>query len=141
MYGSIGMRFMEMDAASHDQHIAYVSHISHVTSFVLATTVLEMEKSASTIFDLAGSGFESTVRLAKSSPDMWTPIFAQNADYVCEALDAYIRNIAEFRNMIARGVQGDLHATMERANKIRRILEGMNSQNHTHLSHDTIRKE
>jgi prephenate dehydrogenase len=128
MYSTVGMRFMEMDAAGHDRHVAYVSHISHVTSFVLATTVLEMEKSASTIFDLAGSGFESTVRLAKSSPDTWTPIFLQNAPNVCEALEAYIRNLTEFKTMIARSERTTLHATMEKANKIRRILDGMNSQ-------------
>ncbi len=140
MYEAVGMRCMTMDAADHDRHAAYVSHISHVTSFVLATTVLEMEKSASTIFDLAGSGFESTVRLAKSSPDMWTPIFLQNAAFVCEALDAYIRNITEFRNEIARGGRDELRSTMESANRIRRILAGMNSQNHTGEP-DTIGKE
>jgi prephenate dehydrogenase len=126
IYGLVGMRLLTMDAQSHDLHVAYVSHISHITSFVLATTVLEIEKNTSTIFDLAGSGFESTVRLAKSSPDMWTPIFIQNATFVCEALDAYIRNITHFKEMIETGSRQALHTTMKQANEIRRVLSGLN---------------
>ncbi len=126
MYDTVGMRMLTMEADTHDLHVAYVSHISHITSFVLATTVLEIEKNTSTIFDLAGSGFESTVRLAKSSPDMWTPIFMQNATFVCKALDAYIRNITHFKEMIETGEQQGLHRTMEQANEIRRVLSGMN---------------
>jgi prephenate dehydrogenase len=127
MYDIVGMRLLTMDADTHDLHVAYVSHISHITSFVLATTVLEIEKNTSTIFDLAGSGFESTVRLAKSSPDMWTPIFMQNATFVCRALDAYIRNITHFKEMIETGKHQALHTTMEQANEIRRVLSGMNN--------------
>ena len=126
IYGIVGMRLLTMDAQSHDLHVAYVSHISHITSFVLATTVLEIEKNTSTIFDLAGSGFESTVRLAKSSPDMWTPIFMQNATFVCEALDAYIRKITHFKEMIESGSHQALHTTMKQANEIRRVLYGLN---------------
>ena len=135
VYTTIGMRLLSMDAVDHDRHVAYVSHISHITSFVLATTVLEIEKSTSTIFDLAGSGFESTVRLAKSSPDMWAPIFGHNAEFVCEALDAYIRNITAFRNMIADGESTALVDTMNAANEIRRVLAGItgtSTQSHHH---------
>jgi prephenate dehydrogenase len=88
--------------------------------------VLEIEKSTSTIFDLAGSGFESTVRLAKSSPAMWTPIFEQNAQFVCEALDAYIKNITTFKELLEAGHTAQLARTMEEANAIRRVLAGMN---------------
>ncbi len=122
----LGMRLSVMEAGEHDRHVAYVSHISHITSFVLATTVLEIEKNTKTIFDLAGSGFESTVRLAKSSPAMWAPIFQQNAQFVCEALDAYIRNITAFREMIAARQDEELHRTMDEANEIRRVLAGLN---------------
>lgn len=131
MYDIVGMRLLVMDADTHDLHVAYVSHISHITSFVLATTVLEIEKNTKTIFDLAGSGFESTVRLAKSSPDMWSPIFMQNSTFVCEALEAYIRNITRFKQMIESGSEEELHRTMEQANKIRRVLAGMNSNGKT----------
>ncbi len=135
LYTVLGMRLLFMEADDHDRHVAYVSHISHITSFVLATTVLEIEKSTSTIFDLAGSGFESTVRLAKSSPDMWTPIFVQNAQFVCEALDAYIKNITAFRQMIASGMSADLAHTMEEANEIRRVLAGLNGKSTENAGH------
>jgi len=126
LYGLLGMRVLFMDACDHDRHVAYVSHISHISSFVLATTVLEIEKSTATIFDLAGSGFESTVRLAKSSPAMWTPIFTQNAQFVCEALDAYIKNITAFKELVESGQMAQLARTMEEANAIRRVLAGLN---------------
>lgn len=126
MFETIHMRLVSMSSDAHDRHVAYVSHISHISSFVLATTVLEIEKSAATIFDLAGSGFESTVRLAKSSPDMWASIFEQNTRYVCEALDAYIQKMQEFRDRIGGGDFTGLHNEMSKANEIRRILAGMN---------------
>jgi prephenate dehydrogenase len=128
MFETLRMRLVMMDAETHDRHLAYVSHISHITSFVLATTVLEIERSASTIFDLAGSGFESTVRLAKSSPAMWAPIFEQNATHVCEALDAYIRRIAAFRDAILNNDIRLLEDEMTHANEIRRVLAGMNGK-------------
>jgi prephenate dehydrogenase len=136
LYDAVGMRLLTMESDNHDRHVAYVSHISHITSFVLATTVLEIEKNTTTIFDLAGSGFESTVRLAKSSPDMWTPIFMQNAPFVCEALDAYIRNITHFKEMIEAGAGQALHTTMERANEIRRVLSGMNGISTTTVNNE-----
>jgi prephenate dehydrogenase len=128
LYDVLGMRLLFMEADEHDRHAAYVSHISHITSFVLATTVLEIEKSTATIFDLASSGFESTVRLAKSSPAMWTPIFVQNSRFVCEALDAYIKNITAFRDMVAAGQQEGLTQTMQGANEIRRVLAGISGK-------------
>ncbi len=128
LYDILGMRLLFMEADEHDRHAAYVSHISHITSFVLATTVLEIEKSTATIFDLASSGFESTVRLAKSSPAMWTPIFVQNSRFVCEALDAYIKNITAFRDMVAAGEREGLARTMQDANEIRRVLAGISGK-------------
>ena len=93
IFQSLWMNVITMSALAHDEHIAYVSHLSHITSFALGQTVLEIEKNEKAIFDMAGSGFESTVRLAKSSPDMWTPIFIQNRENLLKALDAYAYQI------------------------------------------------
>ena len=93
----MGMRLRFMPANDHDKHIAYVSHLSHISSFMLGKTVIDKEKNERNIFDMAGSGFESTVRLAKSSPDMWTPIFEQNKDNVIETLTEYIQNLNQFK--------------------------------------------
>lgn len=125
MYETLNMKLLFMESEAHDMHVAYVSHISHITSFVLAQTVLEIEKSTSTIFNLAGSGFASTVRLAKSSPAMWAPIFEQNSKYISEALDAYINNLVEFKRNIDDKKTGALIDTMKKANEIRRVLEGI----------------
>lgn len=122
MYAALGSRLLYMGSADHDLHAAYVSHLSHISSFVLANTVLDLERDTNTIFDLASGGFESTVRLAKSSPEMWEPIFEQNRHFVLEALDAYIRQLGEFRESILTGDRRKTHDLMDNANKIRRIL-------------------
>ena len=123
MYRSLYMEPLYMDAKEHDMHAAYVSHISHITSFVLATTVLDKEKSTKAIFDLASGGFSSTVRLAKSSPKTWTPIFLQNADNILEVMDTYIAKMQEFKAMLEDKNVDKLNETMSAANEIKRVLE------------------
>lgn len=121
----LNMRLSYMDAASHDLHLAYVSHLSHISSFALGITVLEKEKNEQNIFDMAGSGFSSTVRLAKSSPEMWAPIFTQNRKNVSEALASYIEHLQYFKQVIDRQDENQSYALMREANEIRRILQGM----------------
>ncbi len=126
MCGRLQMKVHEMeDPREHDRHIAYVSHLSHVSSYLLGKTVLDKEKDEQNIFLMAGSGFGSTVRLAKSSPDMWAPIFEDNVDNVSEALGAYIDRLQEFKRMLDEGRTEDTRSVMEQANAIRRILEGI----------------
>jgi prephenate dehydrogenase len=125
LYRALAMEIIFMPAEEHDKHIAYVSHLSHISSFTLGLTVLEMEKNERNIFNLAGSGFASTVRLAKSSPDMWAPIFEQNSDNLLAALDTYIAQLTGFRQDIADQNKEGLHERMTDANKIRRILDGI----------------
>lgn len=112
-----------MNATEHDMHTAYVSHISHITSFALALTVLEKEKSQGRIFELAGSGFESTVRLAKSSPDMWTPIFRQNRDNVLEVLEEHIKQLQNMRDLLAKEDYDKFYKLIKKSNKIKRIIK------------------
>ncbi len=119
------MRISYMDAAAHDKHIAYVSHLSHISSFALGSTVLDKEKDEKHIFDLAGSGFSSTVRLAKSSPNMWAPIFTQNKLNVLEALDAYISKLQYFREVIHQEDEAKSKELMNKTNEIRRVLMGI----------------
>ena len=122
MYEILNMRTIYMNASSHDVHAAYVSHISHVTSFALALTVLDKERDEKHIFDLASGGFSSTVRLAKSSPDMWTPILTQNRDNVLHVMDTYIEKMQAFREAIAEGDETAVRELIEDANRIRRII-------------------
>lgn len=122
LYDVLNMRTIYMNASSHDVHTAYVSHISHVTSFALALTVLDKEKDEKHIFDLASGGFSSTVRLAKSSPDMWTPILMQNRDNVLHVMDTYIEKMNAFRQAIADSDEDAIRDLIEDANKIRRII-------------------
>lgn len=125
MFKKLDMTINYMSSEEHDRHIAYVSHLSHITSFALGLTVLEKEKDEKSIFAMAGSGFSSTVRLAKSSPDMWAPIFKQNAPNISEALEAYINELKIFKDIIDSGDQDQSHQLMEKANEIRRVLMGM----------------
>ena len=125
LFKTMGMHLRFMAANDHDKHIAYVSHLSHISSFMLGKTVIDKEKNERNIFDLAGSGFESTVRLAKSSPEMWTPIFEQNKVNVIETLTEYIQNLNQFK---AHMEQGDFEAVfneMKNTNHIKQILKGI----------------
>ena len=122
LYDTLNMRPLYMNADNHDVHTAYVSHISHVTSFALALTVLDKEKDEKHIFDLASGGFSSTVRLAKSSPDMWVPILSQNRDNVLHVIDTYLDKMKAFRDAIADYDEDKVRELIEEANRIRKII-------------------
>lgn len=124
MYRLLGAHLIDMDSSEQDMHSAYISHLSHISSFMLASTVLEIEKDVESIFDLASGGFESTVRLAKSSPETWNPIFEQNQEYTMQALDAYIENLRRFREAMHNREWDKVKLMLNRANGIRRVLEG-----------------
>lgn len=119
----LGLHLVYMSAADHDVHTAYISHISHITSFALANTVLEKEKEEGAIFELASAGFESTVRLAKSNPDMWVPIFRQNRDNVLDVLNEHISQLRKFKACLEKENWDYLRELMVHANDIRRILK------------------
>jgi len=123
MYKKIGMHLLEMEAKAHDLHAAYVSHISHITSFALANTVLQKEKEENAIFELASAGFESTVRLAKSNPAMWVPIFMQNKVNVLDVLKEHISQLTRFKESIEKEDNEYLLKLIMDANKIRKIIK------------------
>ena len=125
IFEAIGMKVRYMDSKAHDKHIAYVSHLSHISSFMLGKTVIEKEKNERNIFDMAGSGFESTVRLAKSSPEMWAPIFEQNKSNVIETLEEYIRNLNHFKALMESDDFEAIRSEMENTNYIKTILKGI----------------
>jgi len=125
-FKNMGMELQEMDPKEHDQHIAYVSHLSHISSFMLGKTVMEKEQDEKAIFDMAGSGFASTVRLAKSSPSMWTPIFEQNQENILEVLDEYITNLKEFKSLMEQKDYKTVFKKIQETNAIREILAGIN---------------
>ena len=123
IYKQLGMHIIYMDADSHDLHAAYVSHISHITSFALANTVLEKEKEEDAIFELASAGFESTVRLAKSNPAMWIPIFMQNKENVLDVLNEHISQLRKFKSCLEKENYAYLAELIENANKIQKIIK------------------
>ena len=125
LFVNIGMRIRYMNPESHDKHIAYMSHLSHISSFMLGKTVIEKEKNERDIFDMAGSGFESTVRLAKSSPEMWTPIFKQNRTNVIETLEEYINNLSQFKVFMESDDFDAIYKEMKDTNHIKQILNGI----------------
>ena len=127
IFSTLGMKTIFMEPDEHDKHVAYVSHLSHVSSFLLGLTVLDIEKDEKNIFNLAGSGLASTVRLAKSSPDMWAPIFEQNAEYLGQALAEYIMHLQRFHYQLMKKNTKEIYRVMKEANQIRKVLEGMSS--------------
>lgn len=125
LFQQLGMRIRYMNPEAHDKHIAYVSHLSHISSFMLGKTVIDKERNERDIFDMAGSGFESTVRLAKSSPAMWTPIFQQNKENVIGTLGEYIVNLQLFKQMLESDDYEGIYSEMTNTNKIKEILNGI----------------
>ncbi|WP_179008870.1 prephenate dehydrogenase [Winogradskyella forsetii] len=126
LFSDLGMRIRYMNPKAHDKHIAYVSHLSHISAFMLGKTVIDKEKNERDIFDMAGSGFESTVRLAKSSPAMWTPIFQQNKTNVIETLNEYISNLKHFKKLMEEEDFEAVFKEMKDTNHIKDILNGIN---------------
>lgn len=125
LFKKLNMRIRMMNPVDHDRHIAYVSHLSHVSSFMLGKTVLEIEHNEQHIFDMASTGFASTVRLAKSASTTWTPIFLQNKENILRALDEYIKNLNEFKELITSNNSEALNKSMNNTNYIRTILNGI----------------
>jgi prephenate dehydrogenase len=131
VFEALGLNTIYMEPEEHDKHVAYVSHLSHVSSFLLGQTVLDIEKDEKNIFALAGSGFASTVRLAKSSPAMWAPIFEQNLEYLSQALQEYIMHLQRFHYLLLKHDTQELYRIMSGANEIRRVLEGIELKQRT----------
>lgn len=125
IFDLMNMNIINMDSTEHDKHIAYVSHLSHISSFMLGKTVMNKEEDQETIYDMAGSGFESTVRLAKSSPETWASIFVENKNNIVESLNEYISNINNFKILIENGDKEKLSAEMKKINGIKEILNGI----------------
>jgi prephenate dehydrogenase len=121
----MGMILKEMNAEDHDKHIAYVSHLSHISSFILGQTVLEKEKDESAIFAMAGSGFASTVRLAKSSPETWSSIFEENKENILETLKHYLSNLEEFKILLEEDNFNKIYKIIDKTNSIKTVLEGI----------------
>ena len=126
IFNLMKMKIGYMDSDSHDKHIAYVSHLSHISSFMLGKTVMDEEKNEKNIFDMAGSGFESTVRLAKSSPEMWTDIFEDNKKNIIKSLDDYIENLAHINSLIKKDRFDEVESQLKSTNYIKAILKGIN---------------
>ncbi len=129
LFQFLGMQSVYLNPEEHDRHMAYVSHLSHVSSFTLSLAVLEIEKDEKQIFNLASTGFESTARLAKSNAKTWGPIFDANAEYLLEAIDFYMDKMSEFRNLIATNQVHEMESLMTKANDIKRVLKGITLNN------------
>ena len=125
IFDLMGMQSLFMQAQDHDKHMAYVSHLSHISAFTLSLTVLDIEEDEKQIFNLASTGFESTVRLAKSNPKTWSSIFDKNSEYLSTALGSYIEHLSEFKRILDEGDKEKSIEMLERANDIKRVLKGM----------------
>lgn len=123
IFEKLGMRAVFMEAEAHDTHAAYVSHISHITSFALANTVLEKEREEEAIFEMASGGFESTVRLAKSNPSMWVPVFMDNRENVLDVLNEHIAQLKKFKSCLEKENDTWLWELIDKANQIKKVLK------------------
>jgi len=129
IFDFLGMNTFFMPAEDHDKHMAFVSHLSHVTSFALSQTVLEIEKDEKQILNLASTGFESTVRLAKCNPTTWTAIFEKNSEYLSEALETYIKYLEHYQDLLKNKNWKGMFESIKNSNDIKRVLDGIKLNN------------
>jgi len=127
LHEQLGMQVHFLPAGEHDRHIAYVSHLSHVSAFLLGKTVMDVETDENNIFLMAGSGFASTVRLAKSSPATWTPIFMENRRYLLEVLEQYMHNLENFATLLKAGKEEEIFALLSQINEIGKVIDRIKS--------------
>jgi len=125
VFDFLGMKSIFLGAEEHDKHMAFVSHLSHVTSFALSQTVLDIEKDEKQIFNLASTGFASTARLAKCNPVTWTAIFEKNPQYLSEALGSYIVHLKNYKKLVDDNNWKGMYEAISEANEITRVLEGI----------------
>ncbi len=126
LFNSFGMLSIFMNAENHDKHMAYVSHLSHISAYALSATVLDIEKDEKQIQNLAGTGFASTVRIAKSNPNTWASIFEKNKKHVLVSLNSYIQNLEQFKKLLEADDDDGVKQYIKKANEIKRILSGIN---------------
>lgn len=122
LFYAVGLKFEFMSSEQHDRHAAYVSHLSHVVAYALSLAVQNEEKAGYAVPRLAGGGFASTVRLAKSSPEMWVPIFEQNRAHVLKAIDAFSERVQELKRCLETNDFKKLETLIREANQIRDLL-------------------
>ncbi|MDD4101255.1 MAG: prephenate dehydrogenase [Kiritimatiellae bacterium] len=122
IFHAVGMKFEFMTADQHDRHAAYVSHLSHVAAYALSLAVQTEEKAGYAVPRLAGGGFASTVRLAKSSPEMWVPIFRHNREQVLHSIEAFSECLQVFKTCLEAEDYRRLDTLIREANQIRDLL-------------------
>ena len=126
LFEDLQMKTIQMNSREHDRHIAYVSHLSHISSFMLGKTVMDLEKDEKNIYQMAGSGFASTVRLAKSSPATWTPIFLENKEPILQSLTEYIENLNFFVELLKQSEEKEIKNLLKKINHIGKIIDKIN---------------
>jgi prephenate dehydrogenase len=114
-----GARIVRLDARTHDEIFASVSHLPHVVAFALVS-MLAKRKNAPTLLGFSGAGLRDTVRIAGSSPEMWRDICIANRDALVDLLDDYAKELEIARSAILGGDAAALTDMFERARTARR---------------------
>lgn len=122
IFESLEMKLTFMDAAEHDRHAAFISHMPHAISYSIANTVMRQENKHN-ILALAAGGYRSMSRLAKSSPNMWEDIFRQNKTNLLEAISIFEAELKQLKIAIESDDWERVHQEMADANKLHDILD------------------
>lgn len=121
LFDDIKAKVVFMDAVEHDKHAAFISHMPHAVSYALANSVMKQENPQN-IIALAGGGFRSMSRIAKSSPNMWEDIFRQNKKNLLSSIESFNKELQLCQTMIENEEWEKLHQWMAKANKLHDIL-------------------
>jgi len=121
IFRDLGMKIFYMDAVAHDRHAAFISHMPHAVSYAIANAVMQQENPKE-ILAMAGGGFKSMSRIAKSSPDMWLDIFKQNKNNLLDATTCISNELNKFKTLVENEKWAELREWILSANKLHEIL-------------------
>jgi len=119
---SLGARVISVDARAHDEAVAIVSHVPHVTASALVELAKAHAGQGDELLRLAAGGFKDTTRIAAGSPELWTGICLDNADALAEGLDELRAVLGEFEEAVRKHDARSVYEWLARAAEVRRSL-------------------
>src|SRR5699024_7926570 len=80
---SLGASVHRMEAATHDESVALISHLPQVAASLVASRLQDAPAGA---LALSGNGLRDVTRIAASDPNLWVQILSANAGSVVQLL-------------------------------------------------------
>jgi len=101
LWKGLGAEVHKIDAKKHDEIMSYASHLPHVISYAVLSSIMTNPNKNITTF--SAGGLKDFVRIGGSDPKMWTDIFLSNKDSIVKAIDAYKDSLDNLKELFNDG--------------------------------------